>query len=112
MYVHGFGKRRERFAPSGNWLFGKIVRKVADRTYVVDIGGMEVKRHTDDILVSGKDDAEHLENLSRVFEKLTELGLTLKTSKCNFFQSSIEYVGFILNEHGISANPEKIRAVP
>ena len=65
----------------------------------------------DDILVSGKDDAEHLENLSRVFEKLTELGLTLKTSKCNFFQSSIEYVGFILNEHGISANPEKIRAV-
>ena len=35
---------------NANWLFGKIVRKVADRTYVVDIGGREVKRHIDDLI--------------------------------------------------------------
>ena len=55
----------------------------------------------DGILVSGKDETEHLENLAKVFKKLTELGLKLKTSK-----SSIEYVGFILNKHGIKPNPE------
>ena len=65
----------------------------------------------DDILVSGKDEAEHLDNLSKVFAKLTELGLTLKTAKCNFFQPNIEYVGFMLNAHGIQTNPAKIEAV-
>ena len=63
-----------------------------------------------DILVSGKDKAEHLDNLSKVFAKLT-LSLTLKTAKCNFFQPNIEYVGFMLNAHGIQTNPAKIEAV-
>ena len=53
----------------------------------------------------------NLENLAKVFKKLTELGLTLKTLKYKFLQPSIEYVGFILNKYGIKSNPEKIKAV-
>ena len=65
----------------------------------------------DDILVSGKNEAEHLSNLTDVLDKLTELGLTLNVKKCKFFQQSVEYVGFILNKNGIQTNPEKIKAV-
>ena len=32
------------------WLFGQIVRKISDRTYVVKIGRREFKRHIDDII--------------------------------------------------------------
>ena len=32
------------------WLFGRIVRFIADRTYLVDVGGRQFKRHIDDIV--------------------------------------------------------------
>ena len=65
----------------------------------------------DDILVSGKTEAEHVSNLTAALDKLTELGLTLNIEKCNLFQTSLAYVGFILSGHGIKPNPEKIKAV-
>ena len=42
------------------WLSGKIVVKIADRTYMVQMGNKEFKRHVDDIIFhsSGKSDAE------------------------------------------------------
>ena len=46
-----------------------------------------------------------------VFEKLTDLGLTLNVKECKFFQKYVEYVGFILSENGIQTNPEKVDAV-
>ena len=39
----------------------------------------------DDILISGTDEADHLNNLTSVFEILARLGLTLNESKCRFF---------------------------
>ena len=65
----------------------------------------------DDILISGKNDDEHERNLELVFEKLTDLGLTLNVKKCKFSQKYVEYVGFILSENGIQTNPEKVDAV-
>ena len=43
-----------------------------------------VSCYLDDILVTGKDDTEHLTNLQRVFERLQEYGVQLKKSKCSF----------------------------
>ena len=40
--------------------------------------------YLDDILVTGKDDTEHLNNLQKVFERLQEYGVQLKRSKCSF----------------------------
>ena len=51
--------------------------------------------YLDDILVAGVDEADHLNNLSKVLDKLEEAGLMLKESKCAFSSSSIEYLGLI-----------------
>ena len=39
----------------------------------------------DDILVSAVDDADHLANLSKVFQILEDMGATVNRSKCKFF---------------------------
>ena len=48
----------------------------------------------DDILVTGKNDIEHLNNLGRVIQKLSEAGLTVKPSKCYFLQDEVTYCGY------------------
>lgn len=62
----------------------------------------------DDILVSGKDDEEHLKNLKRVFEKLRESGLTVKKEKCKFFEDQVEYLGHIIDKNGLRKVKNKV----
>ena len=45
--------------------------------------------YLDDILVSGKTEKEHLENLQKVFQRLQEHGLHVKKSKCSFMKTSV-----------------------
>ncbi|XP_055918925.1 uncharacterized protein K02A2.6-like [Eupeodes corollae] len=59
----------------------------------------------DDILVTGKNDDEHITNLERVFQRLQDAGMTVKLSKCEFFKEEICYLGQIINKTGIRKNP-------
>ena len=65
----------------------------------------------DDILISGKTDTDHLENIEKVFRVLKEIGATVNKKKCMFFVKEIEYLGFIINKNGIHLNPHKINAI-
>uniref|UniRef100_A0A914E5V9 RNA-directed DNA polymerase n=1 Tax=Acrobeloides nanus TaxID=290746 RepID=A0A914E5V9_9BILA len=67
--------------------------------------------YLDDIIVTGKNDAEHLEALSKVLERIRDYGLKIGKDKCKFMQDSVEYLGFIVDANGIRTSPEKIRAI-
>ncbi len=64
--------------------------------------------YIDDLIVFSKTYEEHLERLERVFQRLSECGLKLSPKKCKFFKHRVKYVGYILSEDGIQADPEKI----
>ena len=46
-----------------------------------------------------------------VFEKLAKAGLKLKPSKCEFFCSSLKYLGHIVSKNGIATDPTQIEAI-
>ena len=46
-----------------------------------------------------------------VFEHLAKAGLKLKSSKCEFFQTSLKYLGHIVSKNGIATDPRKIKAI-
>ena len=50
----------------------------------------------DDILVSGKSDADNVRNLDSVLKRLSDAGLKLKRQKWKFMQSSVEYLGYLI----------------
>lgn len=52
-----------------------------------------MKCRMDDILVIGKDQAEHDHRLKQVVHRLVERGLTLNLEKCVFSQSRLQYLG-------------------
>ena len=63
---------------------------------------------SDDILVWGKSQEEHDENLRAVFQRLKEKGLTLNRNKCEFNKDSIEFFGYVFSKNGISPDPKKV----
>ncbi|CAK1600823.1 unnamed protein product [Parnassius mnemosyne] len=65
----------------------------------------------DDILITGKDDAEYLDRLHQVLQRLQDAGLTLQKNKCSFFKDEISYLGYVINRNGLKKSPEKVKAI-
>ena len=65
----------------------------------------------DDILVTGNNDAHHLENLKAVLNRLEQFGLRAQKEKCEFFRSSLEYLGHVIDSKGLHKLPDKVCAI-
>ena len=65
----------------------------------------------DDILVYSQNEDEHREHLRRVLEVLRAHRLFAKFSKCEFWLSSVSFLGHVVSRDGISVDPKKIEAV-
>uniref|UniRef100_A0A2N9FF19 Integrase catalytic domain-containing protein n=1 Tax=Fagus sylvatica TaxID=28930 RepID=A0A2N9FF19_FAGSY len=73
--------------------------------------GRNVEVYVDDMLVKTKDEVNYLEDLKETFETLRRYRMKLNPSKCVFGVSSGKFLGFMVSQRGIEANPEKIKAV-
>ena len=65
----------------------------------------------DDILCFGSDQQDHNQNLHVIFRRLHEKGLTLNGSKCEYNKRSLEFLGYIFGNEGISPSNLKIKAI-
>ena len=67
--------------------------------------------HMDDILVHAAQQEEHDERLRAVLTRLCTAGLTLSVEKCAFSQKSITFLGHVISDEGIQADPRKTTAI-
>ena len=65
----------------------------------------------DDVLVFGRTEEEHGVRLHAVLQRLRSAGVTLNKKKCSFFLRSIKFLGHIVNQEGVAADPDKVSAV-
>jgi hypothetical protein len=70
-----------------------------------------VSVYLDDILIFSKTPEEHITHVETVLKIIKEHGFFLKLSKCDFFQTSITYLGHLINTDGIMADPKKLSAM-
>jgi hypothetical protein len=77
-----------------------------------DLPGVAV--YLDDILVSGKDATNHLQNLQRLLQRLHDKGLRCRLEKCKFAEASVDYLGHRLTKAGVRKGPkvDAVRAMP
>ena len=85
-------------------LFQKMMDSV-----LADIPG--VICYIDDILVTGRNDEEHIQNLTAVFERLQTHGFRLKKEKCSLLQNAVHYLGHKIDAEGLHAITTKTDAV-
>ena len=67
--------------------------------------------YLDDILVFSKTLEEHHTHVRQVFEKLRMHGLYAKLEKCSFHQDTMEFLGYVISQSGISMDPSKVKTV-
>ena len=106
--------------PLGFWEFNRMPQGVtnAPSTFqrlmercVGDLHLNEVLVFLDDLIVFSDTLEEHENRLMKVLNRLKDYGLKLSPDKCHFFQSSVKYLGHIVDARGVHTDPEKISAL-
>ena len=66
--------------------------------------------HMDDVLVMGRDKAEHDKRLEEVLQRIRAAGMTLNERKCAFAKDSVTFLGMTIDRHGIHAG-ERVKGI-
>ena len=67
--------------------------------------------YMDDVILMGRSADELKERIAAVLKRFEDHGLRLRPDKCQFFLSSIKYLGYIFDAKGRHPDPENIRAI-
>ena len=67
--------------------------------------------YLDDLLVSSKTFDEQMEHLERLLQRVTETGLKLKASKCQFLRREVTCVRYTISADGVSLESGKVECV-
>lgn len=78
---------------------------------VGDLHLSEVLVFLDDLIVFSETLEEHEERLMRVLHRLRDYGLKLSPEKCQFFKSSVKYLGHVVDAQGVHTDPDKVSAL-
>ena len=86
---------------------GATYQRLVNKMFNRQIGrNMEV--YVDDILVKSKEELTHLDDFRETFTTLKQYQMKLNPSKCVFGVVSGKFLGFMISQRGIEANPEKV----
>ena len=69
--------------------------------------GRNVEVYIDDMPVKRKDEANHLDDLKETFSTVHKYNMKLNPTKCVFVVALGKFLGFLVSQQGIEANPDK-----
>ena len=70
--------------------------------------GNSMEVYVDDMLVKSLRAEQHIQHLEETFQTLSQYKMKLNPAKCAFEVASGKFLGFMVHQRGIEANPEKI----
>src|SRR3954471_12404868 len=63
------------------------------------------------MLVKSAKDVDHIKDLRETFDVLKKYNMKLNPQKCVFGVTTGKFLGFMVTNRGIEANPDKIKAI-
>lgn len=89
---------------------GATYQRLVNKMFSKQISrNMEV--YVDDMLVKSKEELAHLDDLKETFTTLKQYQMKLNPSKCVFDVALGKFLGFMVSQRGIEANPEKVQVI-
>ena len=73
--------------------------------------GSTMEVYIDDMLVKSKQRPDHAVHLQQTFDLLRKYGMKLNPLKCAFGVSAGRFLGFMVTQRGIGANPAQLKAI-
>ncbi|KAL0457061.1 UNVERIFIED_CONTAM: polyprotein [Sesamum latifolium] len=89
---------------------GATYQRLVDKIFHPQIG-RNVEVYVDDMLVKSKKAADHVKDLEETLSVLRKYKLKLNPAKCAFGVQGGRFLGFMVTQRGIEANPLKIKAI-
>jgi len=89
---------------------GATYQRFMDRVFALMIG-RNVQAFVDDMVVTSQVKDQHVADLEELFTTIPKYRLKLNPEKCVFGVEAGKFLGFLLTECGIEANPEKCAAI-
>jgi hypothetical protein len=103
-----FGRYRFLRMPFGINSASEVFQKRMSQAFE-DIDGVEVI--VDDILIWGKDEAEHNYRLKQVLERVRQINVKLNKDKSRIQTTEVSYIGHKITRDGLKPDPEKVKAI-
>ena len=96
--------------PFGLKNVGTTYQRLINRMFAPQIR-RNVQVYVDDMLVKSRREEDHLEDLRKTFDTLRSYNMKLNSRKCAFGVTVGKFLGFMVSQRGIEANPDKIWAI-
>ncbi|CAK1578608.1 unnamed protein product [Parnassius mnemosyne] len=109
-YVPGRGMFRFKVMPFGLSNSPATLQRLMDMLFTPEFEN-KVFCYLDDIVIISETFDEHISLLMKVHEKLSYANLTINFEKSQFFRKELKYLGFLVDEYGLRADPDKIKAI-
>jgi len=81
-------------------------QRLMDRVLALMVG-RNVQSYVDDMVVTLQEKGQHVSDLEELFATIAKYRLKLNLEKCVFGVEAGKFLGFLLMERGIEANPDK-----
>ena len=69
------------------------------------------KPRSDDVLITGENDEEHLQYIEQTLKIFQERGVRLRKEKCVFMAPEVTFLGYRVNKEGVTTVDEKIKPI-
>ena len=89
---------------------GATYQRLMDRV-LSPMLGRNVQAYVDDMVVTSREKEQHVTDLEELFTTIAKYRLKLNPKKYIFSVEAGKFLGFLLTERGIEANPEKCAAI-
>jgi len=89
---------------------GATYQRLMDRV-LAPMLGRNVQAYVDDMVVTSHERGRHIADLEELFATIAKYRLKLNPEKCVFGVEASKFLGFLLTERGIEANPDKCVAI-
>ena len=73
--------------------------------------GITMEAYIDDMLVKSKQRPDHAAHIQQTFDLLREYGMKLNPLKCAFRVKAERFLGFMVTQRGIEANPTQLKTI-
>ena len=89
---------------------GATYQRLVNKMFSKQLGRM-MEVYIDDMLVKSSRASNHVLQLQECFNILNKFGMKLNPTKCTFGVASGDFLGYLVTERGIEANPKQIAAL-
>ena len=96
--------------PQGIKPASSLFQRTMEQTFS-DFSDCVLQPFYDYVVIKGSDFQQHLSNVRRVLNRIRQSGLTLNALKCKYFQTTLPYLGHIIDKGQTCADPAHIQCI-